>query len=617
MRSDDILVSVIMPVYRQEKFMKRAIASLFAQQYRNWELIVINDGGEKDLFKRARPTNKITYLLNEKNQGLGYSLNRAMQTARGELIAYLPADDIYYPDHLQTLAESMTENPDAALCYSSFRHHYNRVAEHQVNGYYQLVQVMHRRTDLRWMERQELESDHLGWLFWDKLEGERIHTGKLTCEWTDHPLQRHKIMQEPLGGINAFRQYYKVRTPLRFHSTKGHLMDEQNRYMHFRKAHYPEQNDGLRILIVGELAYNAERVIALAEAGHKLYGLWMREPYWYNYVGPLPFGHVRDIDERNWEEEVRRIKPDVIYGCLNWQAVPFVNKVAGKFPEIPFCWHFKEGPFICIEKGTWNELMSLYERAQGRIYCSDEMKAWFDEFLEPSENEDLVLDGDLPKKDWFNQPRTPLLSEGTGGIHTVVPGRPIGLHPPDVALLASQDIHLHFYGEFTHGQWKEWIATTSRLAPGHLHIHPNVSQEDWVQEFSRYDAGWLHYFESENEGLIAKANWDDLNIPARMATLALAGLPMIQYDNSGHLVATQTLAKRKGTGVFTKDLGELGSLLSNRPLIEHIREHVWNTREDFTFDHHVDVLIDYFRTIIARFQGPGKTKHRSPLKKLH
>ena len=59
----------------------------------------------------------------------------------------------------------------------------------------------------------------------------------------------------------------------------------------------PRSDDGLKILLVGELAYNADRVLALEEQGHKLYGLWMPNPYWYNTVGPLPFGHVEDLPQ--------------------------------------------------------------------------------------------------------------------------------------------------------------------------------------------------------------------------------------------------------------------------------------------------------------------------------
>ena len=75
-----------------------------------------------------------------------------------------------------------------------------------------------------------------------------------------------------------------------------------------------------------------------------------------------------------------------------------------------------------------------------------------------------------------------------------------------MAALAARDLHLHFYGDYTQGQWREWIARTQALAPRHLHLHPNVGQERWVDEFSRYDAGWLHVFESDNGGELRRAN---------------------------------------------------------------------------------------------------------------
>ena len=92
-----------------------------------------------------------------------------------------------------------------------------------------------------------------------------------------------------------------------------------------------------------------------------------------------------------------------------------------------------------------------------------------------------MLDGDLPKADWFSGERTPLLSDADGEIHTVVPGRPIGLHPQTVAELAEHGVHLHFYGDFTHGQWRAWIDRTRGMAPRHLHLHPQVDQGEWVR----------------------------------------------------------------------------------------------------------------------------------------
>jgi hypothetical protein len=265
-------------------------------------------------------------------------------------------------------------------------------------------------------------------------------------------------------------------------------------------------------------------------------------------------------------------------------------------------WHFKEGPFICLEKGTWPQLIDLYTRAQGRIYTSPEMRDWFETIVPGIEDDgmSLALDGDLPKRDWFTGDRTPRLSQSDGQMHTVVPGRPIGLHAHTVGELAQQGIHLHFYGDFTQGQWHEWIARARGFAPHHLHLHPNVDQEDWVREFSRYDAGWLHFLRSRNGGDIRRAIWDDLNYPARMATLAVAGLPMLQADNSGAVVATQTLARDLDIGLFFSDMEELGGVLSNSARLNQLHENTWSQRHQFTFDFHADRLIAFFRQVIAR-----------------
>lgn len=607
------IVSVIMPTYRHENFIRRSVRSLLDQTFTAWELIIINDGspdGTDVIVQSFLGDERIRYYNNEENIGLGASLNFGIQKSVGNFIAYLPSDDVFYRDHLETLFETLRFHPAAALAYSSVRHFYNRKTEGIINGeWLQPVQVMHRKTTDRWTERRELESDDLNRLFWKKLPGEFIHTGKLTCEWVDHPHQRYKIMREPIGGINTFRSYYHVRTPLRFHTTAGNFIDEVSCFESPRnRPSTPLKQDGLKILLLGELAYNADRVLALEEQGHKLYGLWMPQPYWFNYVGPLPFGHVEDIARDRWKEEIKRIQPDIIYGLLNWQAVPFIHKVVKFCSDIPFAWHFKEGPFICLEKGSWNEMMDLYAVADGRIYISEEMKQWLDAFISKKTGSiELILDGDLPKKDWFTAERSPLLSSKDGELHTVVPGRPIGLHPHNVQELAEEKIHLHFYGDFTQGQWKGWIEKTRSMVPGYLHIHPNVDQRNWVKEFSQYDAGWLHFFKSENHGEIARSNWDDLNIPARMSTLALAGLPMLQADNSGHLVAMQSLVKKLDAGLFFNNMKELGQQLRDRELMHRLRENVWKQRSFFTFDYHAEALTAFFYEVI-RVHRLAKTK---------
>jgi hypothetical protein len=234
------------------------------------------------------------------------------------------------------------------------------------------------------------------------------------------------------------------------------------------------------------------------------------------------------------------------------------------------------------------------------------MRDWFDTVIPGSADPErtLVLDGDLPKADWFAAPFSRRLSQDDGEVHTVVPGRPIGLHPENVAELAGEGIHLHFHGDFTQGQWRAWIERCRELAPNHLHLHRTVSQDRWVEEFSRYDAGWLHVFESHNCGDLHRANWDDLNLPARMATLAAAGLPMIQRANRGSIVAAQALAERLRTGIFFESPAELGEQLRDEVRTGTVRSHVVDSRNAFTFDAHADRLVDFFRRTVDRRQGP-------------
>jgi hypothetical protein len=464
--------------------------------------------------------------------------------------------------------------------------------------------VMHRRTDDRWLTRDDLVSDDLERCFWFKLraQGAFVHTGQMTCEWVDHPHQLHKTILEPLGGINPYRSRYHVRQPLRFQSSIGNLIDEIGRYRPFReRPPTPMAPDGLKIVLVGELAYNAERVLALEEAGHKLYGLWTPEPYWFTTVGPLPFGHVEDLPRDDWQNALRRIQPDIIYAQLNWQTVKFCNYVMKENPGVPFVWHFKEGPFICLEHGLWRELVELHTQSDAQIYSSPEMRDWFALVAPATAHSEhtLVLDGDLPKRDWFQQERSPLLSDADGEIHTVVAGRPIGLHPWTVGELAEQRIHLHFYGDFTQGQWVTWIEKARRVANGHLHLHPNVDQERWVTELSQYDAGWLHRFRSRNGGDLRRADWDDLNYPARIATLAMAGLPFLQHDNRDSVVAMQTLARRYDVGLFFTSMAHLREQLLDKPRMTQIRDNVWRERGQWMFDTHVETLVGFFRTVIA------------------
>ena len=606
-RATGAAITVVMPTFEQMAFLPRALDSLRAQTLEDWYLVVVDDGSEdgtSELLEGLSSDTRVEVVRLPENRGLGAALNVGLERVRTPLVAYLPSDDVFHATHLASLVELLAAEPEAVLAFAGVRHSYNRSSPGPaLDGWLQLVQVGHRLTADRWVERSEVVTDDLDRLFWDRLRGRgaSVATNRVTCEWVAHPDQGHRIIQDPIGGINPYRLRYRVKEPLRFHSSTGNRIDEVAQYARFRdRPDTPPAPDGLRILLVGELSYNPERILALEERGHRLHGLWTDDPAWYTAVGPMPFGHVEDVPRPGWQSAAREIKPDVVYALLNWHTVPFAAEVRRELGDLPFVWHFKEGPFVCLERGTWPDLVELTEQSDGVVHSSQEMADWFDRVIparDPATT--LVLDGDLPKQDWFEGARrTPRLSEADGAVHTVVPGRPIGLHVSTVADLAAEGIHLHFYGDFTHGQWREWINRAQRIAPEHLHLHGTVDQDRWIEEFSRYDAGWLHIFRSENDGDIRAANWDDLNLPARMATLAAAGLPMIQGDNGDAIVATQNLTRHLGVGLFFRDIPDLGAQLRDRGGMDRLREAVRAQGAEFTFDAHADRLIAFFRRII-------------------
>ena len=610
-------VSVLMPTFRQAEFVQRALESLLAQELTEWELIIVDDGSTDDTVAVITP-----YLADERirlvrfsaNRGLGFALNAGLARARASFIAYLPSDDYYCRNHLASLSDYLDGAPEAVLAYSGIKCEIrvpgkgvvlDGTSEGQITGYpLQLVQVMHRRTGDRWMEREELTTDDLDRMFWSKLDahGRRGGTGVISCEWVHHPGQRHKIIQEPLGGINPYRSHYGVKEPLRFHSTRGNPTDESEHYRRFReRPNVPPAPDGLRILLVGELAFNPERVLALEERGHTLYGLWTDAGHWFNTVGPLPFGHVRDVPRENWREALQDLQPDLIYALLNWEAVPFAHEVLTEVAgRIPFVWHLKEGPFDCIANGTWRQLLDLHTRTDGQIYSSPEARDWFLSAAPGTAAScSLVLDGDLPKQDWFVGKRSPRLSEADGEIHTVVPGGPIGLSPTLVGELARRGIHLHFYGAFHQGLFSNWVEEAREAAGDKLHVHPHVDQGRWVSELSKYDGGWLHLNRSRNDGDVRRADWGDLNYPARIPTLAAAGVPFIQLDNSGAVVAMQSLIRERDIGLFLRDPDQLAQELRDEVRMAELRANLWRQRMEFTFDYHAERLVEFFRSVIG------------------
>jgi len=606
--------SVIMPTYNQCGYIRRAIGSLLKQSFNEWELIIINDGSTDETeayLEDYLSLPNIRYLKNNCNLGLGHALNLGLENANFSNIAYLPSDDFFYEHHLQSLYDQFEDQPDTVLVVSGIKYensdsmyHYSvEQNEYTIQGYcLQLVQCAHRLTDDRWIERGEFITDDLFTMFWHKLadKGYFSFTGFVTCHWTNHLDQRHKIIGDHVnGGVNQYRAYYGVKEPLKLKLSSKRRIDESKQYAMLRGK--TKSKDIMKILLVGELSHNPERIYALEQYGCELYGLWLKKPqYGHNNIGHLPFGNVKDIPQENWQTIVKNIKPNIIYAQLNSAAVPLAHEVLKNKGNIPFVWHFKEGPYDCMKNGYWEKLVDLYSNAEGKIFINHEIKTWYESFIKDNNGLTFILDGDMPLKEYFNDRFMPKISTIDGAFHTLVSGRMIGVYPDEMRQLAENNIHVHMYSIDYYDRNNGYIKMMQKAAPSHFHLYPFCTPDNWVEEYSRYDAGWLHCFKSANNGDIHRATWDDLNIPARMNTLAAASLPMIQYDNSGHIVAMQECIKKINGGLFYKNINDLKSLLADRQQIKVLSENILKNRFSFCFDEYVPELIDFFNQVIAK-----------------
>lgn len=110
-------ISVILPVYNSEKFLREAIESILNQSFRNFELIIINDGSSdnSEAIIQSFSDERIVYVRNEKNLGLIATLNRGIKMARASFIARMDNDDIALQNRLKKQFEYLVAHPEVAV----------------------------------------------------------------------------------------------------------------------------------------------------------------------------------------------------------------------------------------------------------------------------------------------------------------------------------------------------------------------------------------------------------------------------------------------------------------------------------------------------------------------
>ncbi|TKB65719.1 MAG: glycosyltransferase [Nitrospira sp.] len=126
-------VSVIVPTYNRPERLRAALASLAAQTYQDFEVIVVNDFGSEveSIIAACADRSRITTICHDRNRGLAAARNSGLRVAKGTYVAYLDDDDRYLSNHLETLAAYLDRH-ECRIAYTDAW----RVHERQIDGQY-------------------------------------------------------------------------------------------------------------------------------------------------------------------------------------------------------------------------------------------------------------------------------------------------------------------------------------------------------------------------------------------------------------------------------------------------------------------------------------------------
>lgn len=120
------MISIIIPVYNGAKTLINTISSINKQTWRDFEVIIVNDGSTDETvavfenFSKATKLENNYFFINQENKGAPSARNRGLKKASGEFLLFCDADAVLREDALEKMMQALKDNPDATYVYSSF-----------------------------------------------------------------------------------------------------------------------------------------------------------------------------------------------------------------------------------------------------------------------------------------------------------------------------------------------------------------------------------------------------------------------------------------------------------------------------------------------------------------
>lgn len=122
-----VTISIIIPTYNHRQALERCLASIGAQTYRDFEVIVVDDGSTDDTsdwikdFQKRFTGYPLLVTRYSNNRGANAARNTGLQKARGEYVIFCDADVVMRPDMLEKMKAALNAHPEASYAYSSFK----------------------------------------------------------------------------------------------------------------------------------------------------------------------------------------------------------------------------------------------------------------------------------------------------------------------------------------------------------------------------------------------------------------------------------------------------------------------------------------------------------------
>jgi glycosyltransferase involved in cell wall biosynthesis len=278
----DPVVSVIVPTFNRPDMLRRALQSVLDQSFKRFEILVANDAGEgvESIVQHMNTAQQITYVRHDRNRGLAATRNTALRLARGKYIAYLDDDDMYYPQHLETLVGVLEKQGCEAAYTDAQRVHHRQdegrwVEIHRdvpfscdfdndrilIGNFIPVLCVMHEK---RCLEQAGLFDEslttHEDWDLWIRLSRrfKFAHIRQVTCEFswrTDGSTMTSQNMADFLRTLDVIYDRYRKYT-----SGKPPLIAAQTENRQSLAARIQTQGREQRLQVQQEIARIAERV---------------------------------------------------------------------------------------------------------------------------------------------------------------------------------------------------------------------------------------------------------------------------------------------------------------------------------------------------------------------